>query len=276
MLTKTCLPLRFFVLSLLLLPAWLCSQSPVLAPPDARSRALGGAGVTATTTRAVWQNPAGLAGVRGLRAGLHYQQRYGLDELGVAAAHLSLRRFGVQVVSLGFAGYAEQRVGVAYGRPLSERLRVGLQLGLLARRLHGTAARQDVLAGVGAQYVLTDALHLGATYTFSGDFDRYPHRWRAGVGYALSPRVTLLGEVEVRAPELAGTRFGAVYRPDERVHILLGAAPLARQVTFGLTFRPTARVALTATSAAHAALGLSPAIGAEFDEGEALPRKQTE
>ncbi len=263
------------ILLLALLPVFATAQSVLLGPLAAASRAAGGTGVTSRGLRSLWHNPAGLADRRAFAAGASVEQRFGIAELGIASGGATFRSFGLQVASLGLDDYAEQRLGLSYGRSLSDRLRVGAQFGVLHRVVRGVSARTQGVAGVGGQYRLSGVLDVGATF-LTAIGSKEATYLTGGVGYAPNARVRLAAEVVHRPDRPVGTRFGLRYAPHPDVAVYLGAAPVDRSVTFGCGYRVAAGLRITAAVAMHERLGLSPGIGLAYRAGVGAERNQRE
>ena len=244
---------------LLLLPAFLFSQSPLLGIPDARARAAGGTGLAEDGLRALWRNPAGLAGSGALRAGVNYEQRFAVAELGIASAGVTWRGLGLQLASLTFDGYAEQRLGLAYGRALGIRSRIGAGLGYLSRQFPGFPGRGQVTWNVGGQHDFSEALTVGATVTYAGALLA-----AAGVRYRINPSVYFAVEGGIDASGRADYRFGTTYLPHEAVAVYLGGSPSRREITLGAGYRLTEGLRATVAVAVHERLGVSPLIGLVF------------
>lgn len=272
------MPLRALLLTALLCtcaPASLPAQNALFPATDARARALGGTGLTAAGQAGLWTNPAALGrGQQGVAAGAAAEQRFGLSELLVATAGASygLKEnggFGLQLASVGFDAYRENRIGLAYGRRLAERFTVGLELVGFSTVTRGYASSFDLTVGLGLQLEIIPELAVGARIFSPFRVERAPEEFlpqllAVGLSYRPSERVRLNAEAHQDAEFPLRFRLGAEYLPAESLAIRLGIASEASEISFGLGYRVGETLALDATAVYHETLGVFPAFGLRY------------
>ncbi len=104
-------------------------------PTGARQSAMGTAGVTFSDIWAVQNNQAGLAGLKNMSIGFHFENRYLTPQYGLKALAFGLPTsqgtFGVDVNYFGYSLYNETKIGLAYARKFSDYFSVGIQLDYL-------------------------------------------------------------------------------------------------------------------------------------------------
>ena len=250
------------------------AQDALFPSFDVRSRLLGGTGLAAAGLDAVWTNPAGLAETEDeLSAAAYAEQRFGLSELSNAnmgvAYGAGAGGFGLQLASLGYAGYRENRVGLAYGRQLTEALSVGVDFVGFGTATEGYASTFDVTFGLGLRLRVRPNLFVGTRIFSPVRTERLPDEYlpqllAVGFSYRPSDRITLNAEVHQDADHPARFRAGVAYQPAEEVTVRLGVATEASELSFGLGYRVLDTVELTAGAVWHESLGVWPGVGVRW------------
>ena len=102
---------------------------------DAKSNALGDCGLTQKSVWSNFSNQAGLAEINQFTVGVGSQNSFGLKELSTHAAVFALPVsggvFGLNVAYTGFELYNETKIGLAFGKKLSESFNIGVQIDYL-------------------------------------------------------------------------------------------------------------------------------------------------
>ena len=264
--------LLFFVLQL----ASARAQDGVFPTVGARSYFLGGTGLNATGAEAVWTNPAGLAGAApGLQGTTLAELRFGLSELTAtslgASYHLENSGFGLQLATLGFDTYRETRVGLAYGRQIGERFRLGGEFTGFGTSTAGYASSFDVTFGLGLQVMILPELHVGTRVFSPLRTERLPEEYLPQLlafGVSYRPTKQLLIDTEVHQSPDFPLRFraGLEYLPAEELSIRLGVVTEVTELSFGLGYRVWDRVEFTAGARWHEVLGVWPGVGVRYVE----------
>lgn len=224
-------------------------------PVGARFLGMGGTGLTLADLWSVRSNPAGLAGLEGPTAGIFYQRHYLSEDLahqGLAVAlPVGKGCFGIAGDRFGYDLYNETRGSLAYAMRFSDGLRAAVQMDYLGVQLGGNyGSTSTFMAELGVQAKLTDELWLGAhlfnpnrakldaTTESSITLDeRVPTLLRAGLGWIVSTKLTLTGEVEKDIDRDERFRFGLEYNPNKVLFLRTGVSTGAVQGHFGVGFR---------------------------------------
>ncbi|SEQ63420.1 hypothetical protein SAMN05444359_1137 [Neolewinella agarilytica] len=266
------------VRSLLLLPFLLLFFLPTISAQDGlfpafdiRARLLGGTGLTGEGIDALWTNPAGLAHTGDELEGAAFaEQRFGLSELTTAnigaAYKTGLGGFGLQLASFGFDSYRETRIGLAYGRKLSEKFSIGADFSGFAVSTEGYESTFNLTFGLGMQLEIIPELHVGARIFSPLRIERFPDEYlpqllALGLSYQPSNKVILSAEIHQDAENPARFRGGLEYLPAEELSIRLGVATENTELSFGLGYEVIDRLELSAGAVWHEVLGVWPGVG---------------
>ncbi|MCO6479563.1 MAG: hypothetical protein J5I94_23210, partial [Phaeodactylibacter sp.] len=236
--------MRCFLL-ILLLPGVLFAQSGAPPAGGARSVAMGHTGLTYTDINSIFANQAGLAYLESPAITAFGEQRFLVSEIRSAALGAGLPTpsgvFGLSLHYFGFEGYNEQRIGLAYGRRLLEKLSIGAQFLMLNTRIPEYGNKAAFTFEVGAQAELLPQLNLGI-HLFSparvrvAEEDFLPTILRLGFSYLPSDKLSLLAEVEKDIDYPARARFGVEYQAVEPLFLRWGVATGPTQLSFGLGY----------------------------------------
>ncbi|MCC6937783.1 MAG: hypothetical protein IT226_06135 [Flavobacteriales bacterium] len=243
------------LLSLLLLISLSAFAGGDPLPVGARFAGMGGSGLTLIDLWSVRLNPAGLAGLDKPTAGLFYQRHFLSEDLahqGLAfALPVGKGTFGVAADRFGYSLYNETRASLAYAMRLSEGLRAAVQVNYLGVQLGNNYGSTSAFAAeLGVQAKLTDQLWFGAhlynpnraklnanTESSVTLDERIPTLLRAGLGYLVSTKLTLTGEVEKDIDRAERFRFGVEYMPSKVLFLRTGLSTGPMQAHFGVGFR---------------------------------------
>jgi len=264
----------------LLFNAFLCFSIAVSAgdnpPLGARTQGMGGCGAALNADLwGVQNNQASLASLEAIQAGLFYESRFLLSELGMkgfaAAFPTKQGTFGLNVNSFGYSQYREMKTGIAYGRKLGEHFSMGVQLDYFNTSIgenYGSSSALGGEIGIMAEPVknLTLGLHLfNPTRTkLSGNLDeRIPTIMRLGLSYKFSDQVFIISEAEKDVDYKTTFRGGIEYRPLPAFYIRAGAAsnPGLVSMGFGVVLK---KFRLDIASSFHSVLGFSPSMGLQY------------
>lgn len=247
------------------------AQDGLFPAYDIRARLLGGTGLTANGIDALWTNPAGLATAdKKVAASATAEQRFGLSELTLAnigvAYGTDLGGFGLQLGSFGFDRYRETRLGLTYGRKLSENFTVGAEFTGFATNTEGYASTFDLTFGLGMQLRILPELSVGARIFSPFRTERLPDEYLPqllAVGFSYQPSEQIKLNVEVHQDAEFPTRFraGLEYLPAEQLSVRLGVATEMAELSFGLGYEIIEGVDLSAGAVWHEVLGVWPGVG---------------
>lgn len=241
----------------------------------ARSAGLGNASVTLTDLWAAHHNQAGLAYVENISAGIFYESRFSLSELGLKGGVFALPVkggvIGVSAFSFGYSNYSESKYGLAYARKFGDNFSVGIQLDYLHTRIAENYGSKGSVAGeIGLRAQLLDNLTLGAhvfnlSRTKLADFDneRIPTIMRVGLDYKFSDKVFLAFETEKDIDQKVIVKTGLEYHILEMLYLRAGVAsnPFVYSFGFGLDYKG---LRLDIASSVHPVLGYSPQVALSY------------
>jgi hypothetical protein len=105
----------------------------------AKNAAMGNTGVTNKDINASFTNQAGLGFVNKMQFGIGFQQKFMLNDLRqITAAFLLPTKtgtFSANAVYFGFADFNQTKVGLGFGKKLSEKTSIGIQLDYLQQHI---------------------------------------------------------------------------------------------------------------------------------------------
>lgn len=248
------------------------------APPAAGSRgvAMGYTGLTFTDINSIFSNQAGLAQLEKPAVAAFGEQRFLLSEirsfsLGAALPVGTSGSFGLTLNYFGFEQYNEQRIGLAYGRKLLDKLSIGAQFLMLNTRIpeYGNKAAFTFEAGLQAELLprFTLGVHLfsPARVKVAAE-ESLPTILKMGFSYLPSDKLSLLAEVEKDIDYPARARFGVEYRIIEPLFLRLGTATQPTMLSFGLGYALPNGIGIDIASTYHQVLGFTPAAGITFNK----------
>ena len=238
----------------------LCGQE-VVHTTDVATRALGGTGLAREGAAAVWTNPAGLGYTTGVTGRATVEQRFGLRELQTASLAGAVGGgFGMRLTHYGYSGYSTTRMDGLYGRILTDRLAVGVALGVHLVRLPQQTGRGELRTGVGVQYRIGEQLRAGGVWQHDRT-DGHGSSYGGGLSYRPSALLELSAEAHYTgATGLAG-RFGISYTPVTEVALRLGLDTAVNELSGGVGYRLFGRWEVAVAVAYHQQLGVSPLAG---------------
>lgn len=260
---------------LILCTAPAAAQDGLFPAFDIRSRLLGGTGLNAEGVDALWTNPAGLAytGDKNLQATATAEQRFGISDLTMANIGAAYGRnaggFGIQLGSFGFDAYNETRLGLAYGRQLTDNFSIGAEFAAFATSTEGYASTFDITFGLGAQLRIIPELSVGARVFSPARTERLPDEYlpqliALGVTYQPTDQLLINTEVHLDTNHPARFRGGLEYLPAEQLSIRLGVATEATELSFGLGYKVLEKLDLSAGAVWHEVLGVWPTVGVSW------------
>lgn len=245
-------------------------------PLGARSQGMAGCGTALHND--VWgvqNNIASLADLESFSAGIFYESRFMMSELGMkafaAGMPMKFGTFGLNVSSFGYSQYGEMKAGLGYSKKLGERFSMGVQLDYFNTRIgenYGSSSAVGGEIGILAEPVknLTVGLHLfnPTRSKLNGNLtERIPTIMRFGLSYKFSDQVFVIAEAEKDVDYKTTFRGGLEYRPLPAFYIRAGAAsnPGLVAMGFGVVMK---KFRLDIASSFHSQLGFSPSVGLQY------------
>jgi hypothetical protein len=215
-------------------------------------------------------NQAALAQLPAFTAGVFSERRFMLKETALHALTMALPvsagAFGLSVQQFGFSAFRQQKLGIAYGRPLGARLSIGLQLDYLSTSMQQYGEAATITFEAGCLLHLTPQLHAGfhvfnppARQLDRSGLQDLPVIYTAGVGYEVSGAFLLSAElVRENSRSLTTARIMGEYRVLPRCSLQLGLSTDPQLSGGGFSFNwQNLRICLSGTY--HPLLGITPA-----------------
>lgn len=276
---------------IIVLSAALLSLSHVCAqtytPVGARSAAMGNASAALSDLWSVNNNQSGLAGLSQIAAGLAYENRFLVKELGLKSFALAIPTntgtFGLSFNSFGFADYSEMKTGLAFGKKFGKVFSAGLQLDYLRTHIAESYGNSDAFTfEVGVRTELTRQFTIAA-HVFNPIHvqiqnetnDRVPVIFKLGMAYEVAEGLLLAVETEKNSDFKPLLRGGMEYAIIEKAAVRIGYSTLpstsgsdgfsiasALSFGFGLNLK---NFLLDLSSSYHQTLGWSPTISMVYN-----------
>src|ERR1700733_15354748 len=150
-------------------------------------------------------NPAAIAQVMGIAAGIYGERKFMLTELNyfdaACAIPASPGSFGIRLRYDGFSDFNQSEIGIVYGRRLGQRFDLGAAFNYHRIRITGYGSSSTVTVAIGAILHVTDRIHVGivadnpAARKFGHD-EKLPSVYTYGIGYDASPRFFISASIE--------------------------------------------------------------------------------
>ena len=240
-------------------------------PFGARSAGLSNASVTLSDVWSVHHNQAGLGFLTVASAGVSYENRFLIPELGLSAAVVALPlnnkkgTFGLSIRKFGYSQYSESKIGLAFGRAFGDHLSIGMQLNYQNVQFADVyGSRNAFTFEAGAIYKLSPDLTIAAhVYNPNRarltelEQDRLPVSMRLGMRYQFSKRVFIALETEKDSYNKPVMKAGLEYMAGDVLFLRagVGSQPLSTAFGFGLKLK---RMQVDMSGNFHPVLGFTP------------------
>ncbi|MFW5974923.1 MAG: hypothetical protein ACOCQ6_01820 [Bacteroidota bacterium] len=264
---------HFIITAFLLISFFLVYGGHEKHDHGAHSVALAGADVSLEGFWALRNNQAGLASVSEPAAGLFYENRFGIRELGFQSAGFVYPfKTGTLGVTVNYSGgelYNESLVGMAYGMKILEGFSLGVQLDFMSSYT-GTEEQfnnQAVTFEAGLLYELGDDVTVGF-HTFNPmevsmenetAVILVPAVYSLGAAFHLTEGVQVSTELEKVSHYKESVKLGVEYEVADKTYLRTGVATEPGLFSFGFETSWNAWNIQLASSM-HEVLGFSPAI----------------
>lgn len=259
-----------------LITTWLAAVAQPGSQPlvTARSLSMGGSGIALEGVESCWSNPAGIA-----RLGLVHavtttvQQPVWLPDVRLLAAAFARSTdngsWSVAVQHTGHPAYHEQRISMGYGRALSSRLLLGVQVHALQVAIPTYGSARALSAAIGMQAAVSEVVSIGfrllnpfRTSVIEGEY--LPACLAIGIRYQPARQLLLLAEAEKDIQASTQFRAGIDYRLHESFAFRLGLASRPVRLSMGAGVQLQKRLWMDIAMAWHHILGLHPAVSLIF------------
>jgi len=238
-------------------------------PTGAAVSGTGGASVARSDIWATFNNPAMLANIPGVGAGVNYENRFIVKELAISSISAVLPTnhgvFGLAFNRFGSNLYSQSFAGLSFGRSFGERFRAGVRLDVHHTRLaEDYGKRTDLSFAVGLGADLTSNLLVAATLfnpvkvKSAIDFNEsLPAIYRLGLAYRIENNLKIMVEAEkdIRYKPSFRTGVEYVFKDLASLRAGLGTNPLMHSFGFGFNF---GNFIFDIAAVRHEVLGYSP------------------
>jgi len=256
--------MRSFFLFILLL---LFIQSSIAQSLDAKTNSLGGCGLTQTTVWSNFSNQAGLANINEFTFGLGSEKQFFLSELNkhtvACAIPVNGGVIGVNLNYFGFDLYNETKIGLAFGKKLSESFNIGVQLDYLGTSIQeSTNSNHNFTFEVGVTKQLNKELTLGAhifnpTIVKLNEDENIPSVFRLGLRYDANQKVSVFTEGSLESEQKGSIHLGIEYKIINELSLRTGFSTNPAKNSFGIGYT-LSKIQIDIAVNKHQVLGYSP------------------
>lgn len=245
---------------------------PYHLPAGARGAGMAYVSVMRSDLWSCFHNQAGFAYNKSLSAGINYENRFFLKELGTRSAGVVIPAGRASVGGFyshfGYVDFKRDMVGIACGLPLSEKIAGGIQIDWYSERTTGEYHSYQILtceAGimVSASENVRIGIHLFNPVPNSIRKVEMPSRLRIGAGVNLSRELFAGIEAEMCRGDKADIRTGFEYEAAKQVWLRGGFSSANSSFSFGVGFMAKPAMIDLAFST-HEKLGITSSISIIF------------
>lgn len=270
-----------------LLCIFICIQTTMYAdgglylfPKGAKATGMGKNGLLNVDVWAIYNNQAALASVENAEAGLHYENKFAMKQLGMSAGAFVVPAltgtFGFSIAHLGIDDYGETRIGVGYGKKIAKRLSLGIKFNYhLLNFVSGYPDFYTFTGEVGLIAEPLDNLFIGA-HVFNPTFaklnsryeDPVPVTFKTGAGYKIAGKLMLTAEIEKERYDDVSPRFGIDYSLFKSMSLRTGVSLNPVEICFGAGWVAKEKLSLDFAFYHHEILGYSPQLSLSYRFGK--------
>ncbi|MHA4845227.1 hypothetical protein ACX0G7_13730 [Flavitalea antarctica] len=167
-------------------------------------------------------NPAASAGAEGFSAGIYSERRFMLKELSkyhLVIAHAATNgNIALKMNHSGFSGFSESSASLSYGRDLGK-IRLGIGFNYHRISISGYGSASTYSADVALIWQLTEKLHAGIhainpvpVFFGPGKTEQYASVYKMGMGYEISEKCFIAGELWKETGKIVNVMFALQYR----------------------------------------------------------------
>jgi hypothetical protein len=220
-------------------------------------------------------NQAGMAFYDKTAAGVYFENRFMIKELGTQTGAFTLKtKFGVLGATVGYSGDASfntTKAGLAYARKFGNRFSAGLQLDYIGTTLgEEYGKRNNITFDAGIMVKITDQLTFGA-HTFNpmhvqiseDNNERIPATVNAGFGFTFSDKLLLTAEACKNSEFPMELRSGVEYKLGNVAYARIGLSTNPARYTFGFGIIMK-NLTFDLSSSVHSQLGYSPQVSMQY------------
>lgn len=220
-------------------------------------------------------NQAGMAFYNKTAAGIYFENRFLIKELGTQTGAFTLKtKYGVLGTTVSYSGdanYSTTKAGLAYALKFGNHFSAGIQLDYIGTKLgEDYGKRNNITFDAGIMVKITEQLTFGA-HTFNPmhvqlseyNNESIPTTLNAGFGYAFSDKVLLTAEAYKNSEFPMELRTGAEFKLGNVAYARLGLSTNPARYTFGFGVEMK-KFTLDLSSSVHSQLGYSPQVSMQI------------
>ncbi len=240
-----------------------------------RSAAMGLSAAAVSDFWSVNNNQAGMAFYDKTGAGIYFENRFLIKEMGTQTGAFTLKTkygmLGATIAYSGDANYSNTKAGLAYALKFGNRFAAGIQLDYIGTKLgEEYGKRSNVTFDVGIMVKITDQLTFGA-HSFNpvhvklSDYndERIPTTLNAGFGFTFSDKLLLTAEAYKHSEFPMELRTGAEYKLGNVAFARIGLSTNPARYTFGFGII-LKNLTFDLSSSVHSQLGYSPQVSMQY------------
>ncbi len=237
-----------------------------------------GMGFSSAATSDFWSvnnNQAGMAFYNKTAAGVYFENRFVIKELGTQAGAFVLKTkhgvLGATLIYSGDANYNTTKAGLAYALKLGKYFSAGIQLDYIGTALgEDYGKRSNFTFDAGIMVKITEQLTFGA-HTFNpmhvklSDYNNesIPTTLNAGFGFTFSDKLLLTAEACKNSEFPMEFRSGVEYKLGKIAYARVGLSTNPARYTFGFGLEMK-KLTLDLSSSLHSQLGYSPQVSMQY------------
>ena len=217
----------------------------------------------------VLSNPAALANIQSVSAGIYGEKRFLLKELGLYSLSLcipvSFGGVGFSTQYFGYEKFNETQIGLSYGKSLGK-IDIGIQINLHGMKISGYGNDMLVNFEAGAIFHISEQLYAGFhVYNPSGSkfgkdhTEKLSSAYSSGFGYEPSEKVFVSAQIIKEEDKPLTINAGMQYVFEKKFFARLGLYTETTNLYFGIGLKWNVfRVDVTASY--HPQLGFTPGV----------------
>lgn len=219
---------------------------PYRVPAGADGAGMGSVCVMRTGFWSAFQNQALLAENRSFAAGISYENRFNISELGTRTGGVIIpaggTSLGIIYSHFGYTHFRRQLAGISCGLSLADDIDAGVQIDYIAERTSGEYDNRHILtfeAGllISPKENIKIGIHIFNPVPGSLRKSFLPASLRAGAGIDLSKTLFAGAEAEMSTGEKLIVRTGFEYKAFEKIMLRGGFSTENTSFSFGLGYR---------------------------------------
>jgi len=242
----------------------------------AKSNAMGGANVTNEGIDAIFNNPAGLAGIEKLSFIASSEMRFLQNDVvafgaGVTIPTKGFGNFGLSVSNLGLAEYKEQKIGLSYARPLSDKLDLGAQIDLLNTSIENFGSKTlftfelGVQADLGSKFKIGAHLFSPAKISLLEEDNDINTSLSIGAEYNPSKKISIILHIQKWLQNPMSAKLGVDYKLIDNVSIRFGFSTNPDTYGIGIAYGINDSFSIDGGYNIHPILGSTPSFSIKND-----------